>query len=94
MKQIELPVVDLGPYDSLEVYLSNRTGAWLLYRYRRVRGRSDTEALLVATYGSRAEAMRIRNRLRMAVERLRTSYEYDERLKVWSALDVAQGARA
>jgi hypothetical protein len=94
MKALELPVVELRPYDQIEAYRSSRTGAWLLYRLRRIPGRQDTDLLLVQTYGSRTEAMRIRNRLRMAVERLRTSHEYDEKQRVWSGLDVATGATA
>ena len=89
MRQLELPVVDLQAYDRVEVYQSVKTGAWVLYRFRHIAGRPDVSSLLVATYGSRTEAMRIRNRLRIYEERLRTSFQYDERQRVWSGLDVA-----
>jgi hypothetical protein len=89
MKNLTLPVVDLQAYDRIEAYQSTKTGAWLLYRYRRLHNHGDEQSLLVETYGSRMQAMRIRNRLRMLEETLRTAYEYDARLKTWPALDVA-----
>lgn len=84
MKMITMPVCDVGPDDQFEVFQSSRTLAWLLYRYRILRGQTAKGILLVATYGDRRTAMRDRNAMRKAAERLRTTPEYNERTRAWS----------
>ena len=88
MKKITMPVCDVEPYDQFEVFQSTRTLSWLLYRYRIVKGQTPKAILLIATYGDRRTAMRDRNAMRTAAERLRTTHEYDERRRVWAGLEA------
>jgi len=87
MKTIAPPVVDVQPHDDFEVLLSQRTGAWLLYRYRQVRRTTAKASLLVATYGDRRTAMRHCQALRCAAQRLATSPEWDEHRGVWAGIE-------
>lgn len=91
MKKITIPLCDVRPGDHFERYRSQRTGAFLVYRYRRVRGTGTDEALLVATFHSQAEATKARNAYRREEERLRVENDYVERLQVWAGLE---GVRA
>jgi hypothetical protein len=94
-KMVSYPaVVDVRPYDRFERFRSTRTGAFLVFRYRRVAGQAYEESDLVATFGSQGESTKCRNALRTAAERMRTSCEYDARLKVWTALDTQEVSHA
>ena len=88
MKMITMPVCDVEPYDQFDVFQSTRTLSWLLYRFRIIKGQAAKSSLLIATYGDKRTAMRDRNNLRTAAERLRTTHEYDERRRVWAGLEA------
>ena len=89
MKQITYPVCDIRPGDHFERYRSQRTGAFLVFRYRRLRGTGTDEALLVGTFSTQSEATKARNYYRREEERLRIDNDYNERLQVWAGLEGA-----